>query len=203
MFGIFLFLTYYLQVSLGYSPVRTGVAFLPMIAGLVVSAQIATNVTVPRLGPRAAVPVGMLIAAGGLVWLTGIGVGTSYSGHVLPQLVVIGLGLGHVMPPAIGTATAGVLAADAGAASATVNTMQQVGGSIGTALLNTLATGAATAYLESHAPGPQTIAQAQLQSFTTAFWWSAGIFAAGALLTAVLYQARSASAQPDKSTALL
>ncbi|WP_123666155.1 hypothetical protein [Actinocorallia herbida] len=134
----------------------------------------------------------MLVAADGLVWLTGIGLDTSYATHVLPPLIVIGLGLGHVMPPAVGTASADVAAADAGAASATVNTMQQVGGSIGTALLNTLATSAATAYVASHAPSPQTLAEARLQSFTTAFWWSAAIFATGALL----YRPRGTGPRP-------
>lgn len=193
MFGIFLFLTYYLQVTLGYSPVRTGLAFLPMIAALVVSAQVSTNVTGPRFGPRAVVPAGMLLASAGLVWLTGIGAHSSYAAHILPPLVVIGLGLGHVMPIAFGAATAGVDARDAGAASATVNTMQQVGGSIGTALLNTLATSAATAYVADHAPSKNLLAEAQLHSFTTAFWWSAGIFAFGAIVTGLLFRRHDAA----------
>ncbi|MFG2432517.1 MFS transporter [Streptomyces sp. NPDC048590] len=200
MFGIFLFLTYYLQVSLGYSPVSTGLAFLPMIFALVLSAQIATNISVRRTGLRVAVPGGMLLAAGGLVWLTGIGLDTGYASHVLPPLIVIGLGLGHVMPPAIGAATAGVLPADAGAASATVNTMQQVGGSIGTALLNTLAASAATRYLTDHPGDPAARAEAGIHSFTTAFWWSAGIFAAGALATAVLYRSATPAEEPAESS---
>ncbi|WP_327188123.1 MFS transporter [Streptomyces sp. NBC_01334] len=202
MFGIFLFLTYYLQITLGYSPVSTGVAFLPMIGSLIVSAQISTNLTVRRLGPRIAVPAGMLLAAAGLAWLTGIGLDTPYASHVLPPLLIIGLGLGHVVPPALGIATAGVAPTDIGAASATVNTMQQVGGSIGTALLNTLAASAATAYLADHTPSADALAQAQLHSFTTAFWWSACIFALGAVITAFLYRSRSSTpAQPHQETA--
>ncbi|WP_433136850.1 MFS transporter [Actinomadura nitritigenes] len=199
MFGIFLFLTYYMQTTLGYSPVRTGVAFLPMIAALVVSAQTATNLTVQHLGQRLAVPAGMLAAAAGLVWLTTLDLHSGYAAHVLPPLLIIGLGMGHVMPPAIGGATAGVSAADAGAASATVNTMQQVGGSIGTALLNTLATSAAADYLKGRVPNPATLAEARLHSFTTAFWWSAGIFALGAVGTALLFRNRDTSnTQPDQ-----
>lgn len=200
MFGIFLFLTYYLQATLGYSPVRTGLAFLPMIGALVVSAQVATNLTVPRVGAGVAVPTGMAVAAAGMVWLTGIGVDGGYTAHILPPLIVVGLGLGHVMPPAISQATARVDAADAGAASATVNTMQQIGGSIGTALLNTLATGAATRYLADRARTPQNLAQAQLHSYTTAFWWSAGILTLGLVLTAGLYRRRTdgpGEAAPD------
>ncbi|GAA3220665.1 MFS transporter [Actinocorallia longicatena] len=199
MFGIFLFLTYYMQTTLGYSPVRTGCAFLPMIAALVVSAQLSTNVTVPGLGTRVAVPAGMLLGAAGLVWLTRLGLHSGYVADVLPPLIVIGLGMGHVMPPAIGSATAGVDPDDTGAASATVNTMQQVGGSIGTALLNTLATSAAADYLAGHAPGPSTAAQARLHSFITAFWWSAGIFALGALATGLLFRNRDTAPQPDQA----
>ncbi|MFD3608271.1 DHA2 family efflux MFS transporter permease subunit [Streptomyces atroolivaceus] len=198
MFGIFLFLTYYLQLSLGYSPVQTGLAFLPMIAALIVSAQIATNVTVSRFGPRIAVPAGMAVAAAGMIWLTSIGLDTGYTSHVLPPLLVLGLGLGHVMPPALGAATARVAPSDAGAASAAVTTMQQIGGSIGTALLNTLAASAATSYLAGHTANKQALAEAQLHSFTTAFWWSAGIFAAGMLCTGLLYRPRLRGAATEQ-----
>jgi EmrB/QacA subfamily drug resistance transporter len=200
MFGIFLFLTYYMQTTLGYSPVRTGCAFLPMIAVLVVSAQLSTNLTVPKLGARAAVPAGMLLGVGGLVWLTALDLHSGYTAHVLPPLLVIGFGMGHIMPPAIGGATAGVSASDTGAASATVNTMQQVGGAIGTALLNTLATSAATDYLKSHTPNPAIVAEARLHSFITAFWWSAGIFTLGALATGLLFRNRdNTTTQPDQA----
>jgi EmrB/QacA subfamily drug resistance transporter len=191
MFGVFLFVTYYLQATLGYSPVVTGLAFLPMIVALVVSAQLATNLTVPRLGAKLCVPVGMALAAAGMAWLTRIGLSDQYASRVLPPLLVVGLGLGHVIPTAMNHATARVGPADAGAASAAVNTMQQIGGSLGTALLNSLATSAAAAYLGDHAPGPLAHARAQLHSYTTAFWWAAAIFALGALVTALLYHRRS------------
>ena len=108
MFGVFLFLTYYLQLNLGFSPTKTGVAFLPMIAALMVVAQVRTTMLVPRIGPKAVIPVGFAVAAVGMAWLTGIGVGSGYSSEVLPQLIVIGLGLGLVMPPAMQLATGGV-----------------------------------------------------------------------------------------------
>jgi hypothetical protein len=184
-------------VSLSYTPVGTGIAFLPMIVALVVSAQIATNLTVPKLGVRVAVPTGMVLAAVGMIWLTNIGLDTSYNTHVLPPLLVVGLGLGHVVPPSLGTATAGVGRDDAGAASAATNTMQQIGGSIGTALLNTIATSAASSYLEGRTPSRLVQAQAQLHSFTTAFWWGAGIFGLGAVCTALVY--RSGTATPAKA----
>ncbi|MFI1028937.1 MFS transporter [Streptomyces sp. NPDC020951] len=189
MFGVFLFLTYYLQLNLGFSPTKTGVAFLPMVAALMVAAQIGTTVLVPKLGPKAVIPLGFAIAAVGMGWLTGIGVGSDYMSAVLPQLIVIGVGLGLVMPPAMQLATAGVAAEDAGVASATVNAMQQVGGSIGTALLNTLAASAATDYLAGKDPTNKLVqAQATIESYTTAFWWSAGFFAAGAAIAFALFR---------------
>ncbi|MFI1561986.1 MFS transporter [Streptomyces sp. NPDC020490] len=189
MFGVFLFLTYYLQLNLGFSPTETGLAFLPMVGALMVTAQLGTIVLVPRIGPKAVVPLGFAVAAAGMAWLTGIGIGSSYVSAVLPQLVVTGVGLGLVMPPAMQLATGGVAPEDAGVASATVNAMQQVGGSIGTALLNTLAASAATDYLAGKdAAGKLVRAQATIESYTTAFWWSAGLFAAGAVITLLLFR---------------
>jgi EmrB/QacA subfamily drug resistance transporter len=189
MFGVFLFLTYYLQLNLGFSPTKTGVAFLPMVGALMVTAQVGTTVLVPRLGPRTVIPLGFAVATAGMAWLTGIGVGSHYASAVLPQLIVTGVGLGLVMPPAMQLATGRVAAEDAGVASATVNAMQQVGGSIGTALLNTLAASAATDYLSGRDATSKLVqAQATIESYTTAFWWSAGFFAAGAVLAFLLYR---------------
>ncbi|MFG2793271.1 MFS transporter [Streptomyces sp. NPDC048419] len=189
MFGVFLFLTYYLQLNLGFSPTKTGVAFLPMVGALMVAAQLGTTVLVPRIGPKAVVPLGFAIAAVGMAWLAGIDIGSSYAGAVLPQLIIIGAGLGLVMPAAMQLATGGVAAEDAGVASATVNAMQQVGGSIGTALLNTLAASAATNYLVGRNPADKLVrAQATIESYTTAFWWSAGLFAAGTVIAFLLYR---------------
>src|ERR1700722_15786119 len=138
IFGVFLFLTYYLQLTLGYSPVKTGLAFLPMIAGIIASSTTSSGALMPRFGPRPLVPAGLLAAAGGLVLLaTQLGLHTSYPSQILPALVLTGIGLGLVFGCAISAATYGTDPADAGVASALVNTNQQVGGSIGTALLKT------------------------------------------------------------------
>ncbi|MCX4771404.1 putative MFS-type transporter EfpA [Streptomyces sp. ADI92-24] len=188
LFGVFLFLTYFLQKSLFYSPVSTGLAFLPMIAVMIVTSVTTTNVLVPRVGAKPIVPLGMGIAAGGMVWLTTLDLNSTYFAHVLPPLVCLGLGLGMIFATAMNLATAGVSARDAGVASAMVNTSQQVGGSIGTALLNTLATSAAADYLAGRRPTPAAVAQAQLESYSTAYWWSAGFFAVGLLLTVTLYR---------------
>jgi EmrB/QacA subfamily drug resistance transporter len=202
LFGVFLFLTFYLQVSLHYTPVKTGLAFLPMIGGLLVAAQLATNILLQRLGPKPLVPFGMALAGVGMVWLTALDLSSTYAADVLPPLIFIGVGIGLALPPALSVATAGVDARDAGVASAMVNTMQQVGGSIGTALLNTLAASAVTAYLADHRAAKNALAQAQLHSYATAYWWSAGLFAAGAVLSLLLYRKGRPRRGPDPAAAV-
>jgi EmrB/QacA subfamily drug resistance transporter len=216
MFGIFLFLTYYLQETLGFSPVTAGLAFLPMVAAIVVCSNLANIVLLPRTGPRWLVAAGMLAAATGLAWMTRIGVHSSYAAAVLPPLLLTSAGLGFVMSPSMNTGTAGVAPSDAGVASALVNTGQQVGGSIGTSLLNTVAASAAATYLAAHLSPHTTVAGrpsaaltqlAQVHSYTTAFWWAAGMFAAGAVLAALLFRpgapaapapAAATAAQPER-----
>jgi EmrB/QacA subfamily drug resistance transporter len=183
MFGIFLFLTYYLQLTLRYSPVKTGLAFLPMIAALMASSTTSSGFLMPRVGPRRLVPVGLVIAAGGQVFLaTQLGFHTSYPETILLSLVLTGLGLGMVFGCAMNTATYGAGAADAGVASAMVNTNQQIGGSIGTALLNTIAASALASYLVAHAHSPLASAGAAVHSYVVAFWVSAGILAGAAVV---------------------
>jgi predicted MFS family arabinose efflux permease len=171
LFGVFLFLTYYLQGTLGYSPVTNGVAFLPMVGVLMVIAQLATTWLVPRLGPKLVVLAGMLLAAAGMAWLTRLGLHSTYAAHVLPPLLLIGAGLGLSMPAAMSLATLGVQASDQGVASAAINTTQQVGGAVSTALLNTLAAIAAAGYALSHPAGPLVRANAALHGYATAYWW--------------------------------
>jgi EmrB/QacA subfamily drug resistance transporter len=187
MFGAFLFLTYYLQQNLGYSPIQTGVAFLPMTAVVMLSATLASTRLAPRVGPRALVTVGMALGAGAMLYLTGLGAHSSYATAILPSLVAIGVGLGLVFAPAMNTATLGVRPEDAGVASAAVNTGQQVGGAVGTALLSTLAASATASFLAGSAATPAAQAAAAVHGYTTAFAWSAGIFAVGAIVAALLF----------------
>jgi len=191
MFGIFLFLTYYLQQTLHYSPVVTGVAFLPMIAMIVVCANLSNVVLLPRFGPRPLVFAGMLLAAAGMAWLTRIGLHSGYASAVLGPLMVAGMGFGFTVAPCMNTGTFGVDPQDAGVASATLNTGQQIGGSIGTSLLNTLAASATTGYVTAHItpltlvhgkPSPEVIGLGLIHGYTTGFWWAAAIFAAGAVI---------------------
>jgi EmrB/QacA subfamily drug resistance transporter len=151
MFGLFLFLTYYLQEVKGFSPVRTGFAFLPMVLGMITgSTQIGARL-MTRVAPRLLMGPGFLTGAIGMLLLTRLEVQSSYVGVLLPGMVLLGLGMGTAFMPAMSLATQGVQARDAGVASAMVNTSQQVGGAVGTALLNTIAASATSSYLAAHA----------------------------------------------------
>jgi MFS family permease len=188
-FGMFLFLTYYMQGTLHYSPVVTGVAYLPMIVALVGSAQIATNVLLPRFGPKFVVATGMAMAAGGMLLLTRIGLHSSYVTAILPALVILGLGLGQVFAPSTSVATVG-LTSDAGIGSAMVNTTQQVGGSVGTSLFSTVAASAVTAYaLANHTTATSLAtlqAQATVHGYHVVFTYAAVFLATGALVVGLL-----------------
>jgi EmrB/QacA subfamily drug resistance transporter len=200
IFGVFLFMTYYLQETLGYSPVETGLAFLPMTACLVVAAGLSSAKLTPRVGPKPVIALGLLLAGAGMVLSTGITVDSSYASAVLPGLCVVGLGMGLTMSTAMGAATLGVRPEDAGIASAMVNTGQQIGGSVGTAVLSTFASTAATSYMTGKAATPDVMAHAAVHGYTTAFWISAGIFAAGAVVAGLLLRpgvpVRDPEAQP-------
>jgi MFS family permease len=140
----------------------------------------------PRFGPKPIVPIGLLVSAAALFGLHLVGLHSSYVSHVLPYLIVLGVGFGLSVAPAFSTGTLGLAPQDAGVGSATLNTAQQVGGSIGTALLNTLAASAATAYLVGRAPTPANVQAALVHSYTTAFLWSALIFVAGAVVAGLV-----------------
>jgi len=192
MFGIFLFLTYYLQLTLGYSPLVTGVTFLPISGCLILMANLSTIVLMPRFGPKPLVASGMLAASGGALWLAQLGPHTAYATGVLGPLILAGIGLGMVIAPVINTGTFGVAPQDAGVASATVTVGQMLGGSIGTSLLNTIFAAAVTAYITAHLAtarliGRQALAGLALaHGYDTAFWWIAGIFASGAVVGGAL-----------------
>ncbi|WP_034261167.1 MFS transporter [Actinospica robiniae] len=193
MFGVFLFLTYYLQAILLYSPVKTGLAFLPMVGVLMVTATVCTTQFYPRIGAKILVFLGMLIGAGGMAWLTGIGLSSSYATNILGPLLLIGIGMGAIFAPAMNAATSGIEPHDAGVASATVNTSQQIGGSIGTALLNSLAASATTTYLAGKGAAAKTdqIIQANgaIHGYIVAFWWATAIFVAGAVICGLILRA--------------
>ncbi|MGR8010032.1 MFS transporter [Streptomyces hypolithicus] len=190
MFGLFLFLTYYLQIVKGYSPVKTGFAFLPMIAGMITgSTQIGARL-MTRVAPRFLMGPGFLVAALGMLLLTQLEVASSYAGLILPAQLLLGLGMGTAFMPAMSLSTHGIEPRDAGVASAMVNTSQQVGGAIGTALLNTIAASATTAYLTANATGATDArllqAQAMVHGYASAIWWAVGILAVSATIALTL-----------------
>ncbi|WP_375424806.1 MFS transporter [uncultured Friedmanniella sp.] len=197
MFGVFLFLTYYLQLTLGYSALTTGLAFLPMTVAIMLTSTVIGSQLLPRIGPRILVSIGGVLGAVGMALLTRIDLGSGYAGVVLPGIVVLGLGLGLIFSSAMNTATAGVEPQDAGVASAATNTMQQIGGSIGTALLSTLSAHAVTAYLIDHGTEPAAQANAVLAGYHLAFWVSTGVFVLIALIGATLLRGRSTRKVPD------
>ncbi|MFJ3663942.1 MFS transporter [Streptomyces sp. NPDC090119] len=196
MFGLFLFLTYYLQIVKGYSPVKTGFAFLPMVAGMITgSTQIGARLMI-RVPARLLMGPGFALAALGMLLLTQLEVGSSYAALLLPAMVLLGLGMGTAFMPAMSLATQGVEPRDAGVASAMVNTSQQVGGAIGTALLNTIAASATTSYVKDHIASATAVPQQQLvklqamvHGYSSAIWFAVGILAVASLIAFTMVNA--------------
>jgi EmrB/QacA subfamily drug resistance transporter len=189
MFATFFLLTYYLQGTLEFSPLTTGLAFLPISASLVLASNLSTIVLLPRVGPRPLVPAGLALAAGGTAWLAQLGPHTGYAEGVLGPLVLIGLGLGSVIAPSLNAGTFGVARQDAGEAAATVTVGQQLGASISTSLLNTIFATAVTSYLVAHTfAGREASGLALAYGYDTAFWWTAVIAAGGAVTAALLFR---------------
>ena len=208
IFGVFLFLTYYMQSVKGYSPLTTGLLFLPMVGCILVSSNVSSIVALPRVGPRVLIASGMLLGAAAMAYLTRLTVTSSYQSGVLPALLVMGLGFGMIFSPAINTATAGVRREDSGVASALVNTMQQVGGSIGISALSTVALTTTASYLAAYHTGTLAPAIAATRGYTTAFTVAAALLGLGVILAVVLLpsrhrlaELRTAAAVPSQAPA--
>jgi len=193
LFAMFLFLTYYFQVNLGYTPLEAGFAFLPFSIGIILTAGLVSQL-LPRVGPRALMLPGLVMAVVGMLLLTRIEQDSSYWALVFPAMVLMSVGLAGVFIPAASTSLVGVESHDAGVASAVLNTSQQIGGSLGTALLNTLFAGAVTAYFVDNPPTGREQAQqilpfAFLHGYHVAFFWGAVLFAGALLVSALLINA--------------
>ncbi|MEU1374051.1 DHA2 family efflux MFS transporter permease subunit [Streptomyces triculaminicus] len=203
MFGMFLFMTYYLQVVLGYSPLKAGLGFLPMTAAIVLSSTQLSARLMNRLPPRLLMTPGAVVAATGLFLLTFLTVDPAYASHVLPAMILLGLGMGLVFMPVVNVATSGVDPRDSGVSSATVNTAQQVGGSIGTALLNTIATSTSATYIAAHlqaaaaagATGPavrdRVVKEGVVHGFGIAIAWGTGIMLLAAVVAWTMVTTRA------------
>jgi EmrB/QacA subfamily drug resistance transporter len=196
LFGMFLFLVYYMQGTLQYSAVRSGLAFLPFSAGIVVAAGLASAL-LPRIGPRPLMVGGTIASAVGMLLFMQIKVDSSFVSRVLPAEIVMSLGMGFAFVALSSTALIGVDARDAGVASALVNTTQQVGGSLGTALLNTIAASATVHYISSHGAG--SVAVGTVHGYTVAFTWGLGALILAAVLSLVLVTKQRPPAVDDGS----
>ncbi|WP_435851942.1 MFS transporter [Streptomyces paromomycinus] len=206
MFGLFLFLTYYLQLVKGYSPVRTGFAFLPVIAGLIVGSTQLSPRLMTRVPPRLVMAPALLLATVSMVLLTRLEVGSAYASLLLPAQLMFGLGTGTALTLAMSLATHGIEPHDTGVASAMVNASQRVGGAVGTALLNTVAASATAAYLTTHTadtttPAAHQLLQAQalVNGCTQASWWATGILVLATLTSIVLVNAGIPLSSPPSS----
>lgn len=187
LFSMFLFLTFYFQETLGYTPLESGFAFLPFSGGIIVGAGIVSQV-LPRVGPRPLIVAGLAMAVGGMLWLTQIGVTSSYVTSVLPAEILMSFGMAMVFVSASSTALLGVDEHDAGVASATLTTAQQIGGSLGLALLNTFfASAVAERMAANPLAGPDA---AMVHGYHVAFVWAAGFLGLALVIGAALISAR-------------
>jgi EmrB/QacA subfamily drug resistance transporter len=202
VFGVFFFLTYYMQLTLHFSPLTAGLAFLPMTGVLVATSVTAQTRVLPRTGAKPLVVTGMTLGVIAMIIFTRLSPGGAYATHVLPGLLVIGMGMGCIFAPAIGTATLGVEVRETGVASAMVNTSQQVGGAVGLALLSTLSASAATDYARAHPRLPGVAAFAVVHGYTTGFSVAAGIFAIGLVLALLILPAKAGAHECTLRTAL-
>ncbi|TMB68593.1 MAG: MFS transporter [Chloroflexi bacterium] len=189
MFGAFLFLTYYLQVVLRYSPLQAGLAFLPLTLASQAGSWGIAAVLMPRVPARWIMAPGALTAAAGMLILTQIQVDSGFVTHVLPAEILLGIGIACVMAPAFNVGTRGVDPRQAGVAAATVNAATQIGASLGTAILNAIAASATAAYLAGFRPSPAIVNQALVHGYAVATAWAAGVLVLGAVSTAVLIDA--------------
>ncbi len=194
LIGAFFFLSLYFQQVLGYEPIEAGLASLPTTLGILISAG-AASALMPRVGPKPLMVLGGLLAAGGLFTLSFVDVDTGFWQLPFPGQLLLGLGLGFTFVPLSNLALVGAGEHDAGAASAMLNATQQVGASIGTAVLASLSVGAISTYTAdalTSGTDPQDPAlglTAQVEGYTTAFTWAAGLLVLGAVAAGVLVKA--------------
>lgn len=194
MFGVFLFMTYYLQQNLGYSPIKAGLAFMPLNITIMVISGLTAAVLLPKYGPRILIVSGLALAGFGMVVLAQIDGGSGYL-QLLPGFILVGIGSGFLFTTTFATATLGVDERDMGVASAMLNTAQQIGGSVGTALLSTLFASAVADFATAN-PGPNVVTEASIHGYTTVFWWAAAITFAGAFVS--FFMMRSSAADMAK-----
>jgi EmrB/QacA subfamily drug resistance transporter len=195
MFGTFLSLTYYFQNTLHYSALKSGFAFLPFSLGIITGATLASRF-LPRIGPRLVMGGGLVLAAGGLFLFSQLDVASTYVSIVLPAELITSLGMGLAFVSLSSTALIGVNPEDAGVASALVNSTQQTGGSMGAALINTIATTATASYIVAHGRTPAALEAGAIHGYTTAFTFSGIVLAAAAVAAFTLIRRARFQEQP-------
>jgi EmrB/QacA subfamily drug resistance transporter len=203
LFAMFLFLVYYFQAVLGYSALKSAFAFMPFSVGIIVGAGVMSQL-LPRVGPKPLMIFGLVLSVLGMIWLTQIDLETTYASHVLVSQLLISFGMAGVFVPASSTALVGVDEHDAGVASALLNTSNQIGASLGLALLNTLYASAVTAYVADHiADGSQQQVQvlALMHGYRVAYFWGAVLIAAALVVTIVLVNAKKDDLPADAAVA--
>jgi EmrB/QacA subfamily drug resistance transporter len=186
LFGVFFFCTLYLQQVLGYSALRTGVSYLPLSLSLIFASALASRLVDRLKTPKPVLSIGLLIATVGFVLLTRISGHSDYWSHLLPAMIVLGAGLGLSFVPITIAATSGVAAADSGLASGLLNTTQQVGGSLGLAILSSISTSRSNHALA----GGSTLPEALTHGFKGAFVVAAGLCLIALLLAVSLLPGR-------------
>jgi Na+/melibiose symporter-like transporter len=188
---MFFFGSLYLQRVQGYDALQTGLAFLPMTAGIVAGAAMSQGL-IRRLGVKPVLIGGLLVASSGLLLLTGLAPGSSYATAMLPGLVLVAVGMGNTFTPLTLTATTNVAPSEQGLASGLFTTAQQVGGALGLAILSTVAADATTSRLAETAGRPDRAAQAAalVHGYTTAFTVGVGFMLGGVVLAAFVLRRR-------------
>jgi len=204
LFAMFLFLSIYMQSFLGYSPLKAGVAFLPFTVGIVIGAGIASQL-LPKIGPRPLMVVGMLLATVGILLFSRLTPTSGYTSHLLAPMLIMSFGCALYFIPNASTGLHNAGEHDAGVASAMINTSQQIGGSLGAALLNTIAISSAAAYLKGHTSlGKLAPVYAQVHGFTTTFKWGAAFLFTCAILSALMINAgKDSLTEPTDHGALI
>jgi EmrB/QacA subfamily drug resistance transporter len=193
-FSMFLMLTLYMQQVLGYSPMKTGVAYLAVAGSAIVTSTIAAQL-VTRVGVKPVIVAGMAFLAAGLLYFTQVSVGGSYLGDLLPGFLLIAAGLGFSFVPISIAALAGVQASEAGLASGLFNTSQQIGGALGIAALSAVATSKTEAGVAAGTPLPKALTD----GFESAFIWGGVVAIVGILVALVLVRRSELEAPAEEA----
>src|SRR2546428_6405853 len=188
--AVLFFLTQIVQNVLGYSPLKAGFAFLPLGVGVVIAATVTSRI-IGRIGPRVPIALGAIVVAGGLLWLSSIGDHATYVSDIFGPLAILSVGLGLIFLPTTLVAVSGAAQHESGLASAVLNVSQQLGGSIGLAVLGTVAAGVTKNHLANLRPTHELVSRAVTAGFTTAFEIGALIAFTGFVLAVLVIRVRS------------